>query len=78
MQGLDGAYRHEQSVELLTHKTHKNTHTYAHTHTEKANTEDPFFRKIFFFIFDFLFKERSDYMTIFDILNSYINVYKSL
>ena len=29
--------------------------------TEKANTEDPFFVKIFFLIFDFLLKERSDF-----------------
>ena len=37
-----------------------------HTQTEKANTEDPFFRKIFFLIFDFLLKERSDiYITLF-------------
>ena len=36
------------------------THTHTHTHTEKANTEDPFFRKQFFLIFDFLLKERSD------------------
>ena len=28
--------------------------------TEKANTEDPFFRKIVFLIFDFLLKEQSD------------------
>ena len=27
-----------------------------HTQTEKANTEDPFFRKIFFFDFRFSFK----------------------
>ena len=36
-------------------------HTDTHTQTEKANTEDPFFsKKIFFCIFDFLLKERSD------------------
>ena len=28
--------------------------------TEKANTEDPFFEIFFFWIFDFLLKERSD------------------
>ena len=35
------------------------THRHTHRQTEKANTEDPFFR-IFFLIFDFLLKERSD------------------
>ena len=36
------------------------THTQTDTQTEKANTEDPFFRKKFFLIFDFLLEERSD------------------
>ena len=34
-----------------------------HRRTEKANTEDPFFRKNFFWIFDFLLKERSENKT---------------
>ena len=37
------------------------TDTHTDRQTEKANTEDPFFRKFFFLIFDFLLKERSDY-----------------
>ena len=35
-------------------KRREQTHT--DTQTEKANTEDPFFRKNFFLIFDFLLK----------------------
>ena len=38
----------------------EHTDTQTDTQTEKANTEDPFFRKKFFLIFDFLLKERSD------------------
>ena len=34
----------------------EHTDTQTDTQTEKANTEDPFFRKIFFLIFDFLLK----------------------
>ena len=32
------------------------TDRHTNTQTEKANTEDPFFRKNFFLIFDFLLK----------------------
>ena len=41
-------------------RTDRHTHRQTDRQTEKANTEDPFFRKKFFLIFDFLFKERSD------------------
>ena len=41
-------------------QTDGHTHTRTDGQTEKANTEDPFFEKIFFLIFDFLLKERSD------------------
>ena len=34
-------------------QTHTQTDTQTDTQTEKANTEDPFFRKKFFLIFDF-------------------------
>ena len=40
--------------------THTQTHRQTDRQTEKANTEDPFFR--FFFILDFLLKERSEKM----------------
>ena len=42
--------------------------THTQRQTEKANTEDPFFRKNFFLIFDFLLKERSE---------SYVQIYKT-
>ena len=38
--------------------THTNTHT--DRQTEKVNTEDPFFEKKFFLVFDFFLKERSE------------------
>ena len=41
-------------------RTDRQTHTQTDGQTEKANTEDPFFRKNFFLIFDFLLKEWSD------------------
>ena len=40
-------------------QTDRQTHRQTDRQTEKANTEDPFFR-FFFFIFDFLLKERSE------------------
>ena len=43
-----------------TDTTHTHTDTQTDRQTEKVNTEDPFFRKYFFFIFFFLNKERSD------------------
>ena len=41
-------------------RTDRHTDTQTERQTEKANTEDPFFRFFFFLIFDFLLKERSD------------------
>ena len=46
------------------------TDTHTHRQTEKANTEDPFFRKNFFLIFDFLLKGavRLKYLSRFNII----------
>ena len=38
----------------------EHTDTQTDRQREKANTEDPFFRKIFLLIFGFLLKERSE------------------